>query len=89
MSVSFVAAYQDPNDLIYSIAQGSFIPLPGAAGNNAKANEYNRLSSYGLTSAIKELGPSGDVRWSAEFGATAPARSKGLSTQTYRVFKQQ
>ncbi|KAJ5771883.1 hypothetical protein N7520_002412 [Penicillium odoratum] len=57
---------------VSSAAEGSFTPLDNG----------NTLMGYGDEPFIKEYGPNGDVRWSAQFA------KKNLG-QTYRVFKQE
>ncbi|KAJ5798393.1 uncharacterized protein N7503_007689 [Penicillium pulvis] len=57
---------------VSSAAEGSFTPLDNG----------NTLMGYGDEPFIKEYGPSGDVRWSAQYA------DKNLG-QSYRVYKQE
>ena len=53
-----VSTFEDPNNEMYSVSQGSFQRL----GNG------NLLMGYGSNAAIKEYGPKGDVRLTLGFG---------------------
>lgn len=66
-----VTNFYDHQYPVSSAAEGSFFPLPNG----------NTLMGYGDEPYIKEYGPKGDVRWSAQFAGYNLG-------QSYRVYKQ-
>ena len=67
-----VTNFYDHQYPVSSAAEGSFLPLPNG----------NTLMGYGDEPYIKEYGPSGDVRWSAQFAGYNLG-------QSYRAYKQE
>ncbi|OOQ88727.1 hypothetical protein PEBR_11193 [Penicillium brasilianum] len=67
-----VTNFYDHQYPVSSAAEGSFFPLPNG----------NALMGYGSEPYIKEYGPSGDVRWSAQFAGYNLG-------QSYRSYKQE
>lgn len=67
-----VTNFYDHQYPVSSAAEGSFFPLPNG----------NTLMGYGDEPYIKEYGPSGDVRWSAQFAGYDLG-------QSYRAYKQE
>jgi hypothetical protein len=67
-----VTNFYDHQYPVSSAAQGSFFSLPNG----------NALTGYGSEPYIKEFGPSGDVRWSAQFAGYNLG-------QSYRSYKQE
>jgi hypothetical protein len=67
-----VTNFYDHEYPVSSAAEGSFFPLPNG----------NTLMGYGDEPYIKEYGPTGDVRWSAQFAGYDLG-------QSYRAYKQE